>query len=509
MRVQVVSRPVDEIRADLLVIPITSSKEGAATLPRRLSGVDGALDGRLADALASSPFRGRAGQTAAVYGKKSAATPRVLLIGAGDGAKIDVERLRRIAGSAASHAREHGLSNVAIWVPPVRRMSAAESAVALTEGACLGAYRYDAYKRKADAKKSARKSPTRVQLLYAENAKGLAEARRAVGEALIGAECQNVARDLSNAPPNELTPVALARHARRVAREAGLTCRVMDVAEMERRGMGAILAVGQGSANPPRMIVLEHRGGRKSGPVIGLVGKGITFDTGGISIKPSPAMDQMKHDMSGAAALIGTMRAIALLKLPIHVVGIVAAAENMPSGHAYRPGDIIEASNGKTIEVLNTDAEGRLVMADALHHLASTWKPAALVDMATLTGAAMIAFGPWATAALGNDDSLVEEIRAAGDEAGELIWPMPLLEEHKRAMDSRVADLKNTGGRDAGVSTAGAFLAAFVGETPWVHLDMAGSAFHDANGPYHRGGATGVGVRSLVAWVRTRASKKR
>jgi len=216
-------------------------------------------------------------------------------------------------------------------------------------------------------------------------------------------------------------------------------------------------------------------------------------------------MPDMKHDMSGAAAVFGAMRAIALLDLPIHVVGVIAAAENMPSGTAYRPSDIIESASGQTIEIVNTDAEGRLVMADALHHAVRTWKPDAMIDVATLTGAAMLAFGPWATAGLGNDDALLTELREAGDRAGETVWPMPLLDVHTKAMKSKVADWKNSGSRDAGVSTAGAFLKGFVGDTPWVHLDIAGSGMTSTQTPLHVGGATGVGVRMLTEWVSARA----
>ena len=236
-----------------------------------------------------------------------------------------------------------------------------------------------------------------------------------------------------------------------------------------------------------------------------MIGKGVTFDSGGLSLKTAAGMLEMKHDMSGAASVIGAMRAIAMLDLPIHVVGLVAAAENMPSHMAYRPSDIITSGSGQTIEIVNTDAEGRLVMADALHHAVSTFEPDAMIDIATLTGAAMLAFGPWATAGLGNDDGVLEELRAAGDATGETVWPMPLLDVHTRAMKSKVADWKNSGGRDAGISTAGAFLQGFVGDTPWVHLDIAGSGMTGTQTPLHVGGGTGVGVRLLTEWVRARA----
>jgi len=289
-----------------------------------------------------------------------------------------------------------------------------------------------------------------------------------------------------------------------MARSVGLRCQVMTVPELTRRGMGAILAVGQGSARPPRMIVLEHGATkrRKQKGTLALIGKGITFDSGGLSLKPAGSMLEMKHDMSGAAGVFGAMRAIALLDLPIHVVAILAAAENMPSALAYRPSDIIETASGQTVEIVNTDAEGRLVMADALHHAVKTYKPDAMIDMATLTGAAMMAFGPWATAGLGNDEDLLEELCEAGNRSGETVWPMPLLDGHRKAVKSEIADVKNTAGRDAGASTAAAFLAAFTGDTPWVHLDIAGTGWTSVTNPCQIKGSTGVGVRLLLEVLR-------
>jgi leucyl aminopeptidase len=294
-----------------------------------------------------------------------------------------------------------------------------------------------------------------------------------------------------------------------MARRSGLRCQVMDVAELKRRKMGGVLAVGQGSARPPRVIVLEHgrparkAAGARKQPTFCLVGKGITFDSGGISIKPSASMDEMKHDMGGAAAVIGAMRAIAELKLPLHVVAVIASAENMPDGNAYRPGDVVRSHSGKTIEVLNTDAEGRIVLADALHYAIDKWDPVAVVDLATLTGACQVALGPWASGLLGNDDALIEKVRAAGQASGEPAWPLPLFDAHKQAMTSTIADLKNSGGRFAGASTAAGFLSSFVGDTPWVHLDIAGTGWTSTQGPYQPRGGTGVGVRLVVELLRS------
>jgi len=349
--------------------------------------------------------------------------------------------------------------------------------------------------------------------LVADRIAELAEARRAVKRARIAADGQVLARDLSNEPPNELPPAALARRARSVARATGLRCKVLGPAELTRHGMHALLAVGAGSAATPRLVVLEHRpkgrsAKRGAGPLC-VVGKGITFDSGGLSLKSATGMIDMKHDMSGAAAVVGLMQAVAELDLPMYVVGIVAAAENMPSGHASRPGDVVRAMSGKTIEILNTDAEGRVVLADALHYANVEYAPEAMIDVATLTGAVMVALGPWATGVFTRDDELAGEIRDAGHESGELMWRLPLLPEHTKMMQSKVGDLKNTGGQHAGGSTAAAFLAEFAGETPWVHLDIAGSGMTSQSTPYHRGGGTGVGVRTLLAWIQARSTTGR
>jgi leucyl aminopeptidase len=285
-----------------------------------------------------------------------------------------------------------------------------------------------------------------------------------------------------------------------VARQVGLKSQVFGVPELRKRKMEALLAVGAGSARPPRLVVLEHVPKRAKGaPTLCLVGKGITFDSGGLSIKPAAGMEEMKHDMSGAAAVVGALRACALLGVPQHVVGIIAAAENLPSGTAYRPGDVLRSASGKTIEVLNTDAEGRVVLADALHYAVTEYAPAAVVDLATLTGACVVSLGRWASGLFGNDEKLVERVRQAGEATHERAWPMPLWPGHRKAIKSEIADVKNTGaGREAGSSTAAAFLATFVGEVPWAHLDIAGTGWTSHPGAYQPRGATGVGVRLLL-----------
>jgi leucyl aminopeptidase len=318
----------------------------------------------------------------------------------------------------------------------------------------------------------------------------------AVGQAV--ARGVAFARDLANGPANDVTPAVLGDEAQALGERLGLKVTVLDKAQLTEQGFGGMLAVGQGSANEPRFVVMEHGAAGEGRPTICLVGKGITFDTGGISIKPAEGMDNMKMDMGGAAAVFGAMHAVAELKLPLHVVGMVCAAENMPSSTAYRPGDILRTLSGKTIEVLNTDAEGRIVLADGLFY-AQRYNPTAIVDLATLTGAVMVALGPHAVGMMGTSQELADRLSRAGETSAERVWQLPLWDEYKEMMKSEIADLKNTGGRYGGAITAAGFLSAFVGDFPWVHLDIAGTAWVERpTRPYQSRGATGVGVRLLV-----------
>lgn len=507
MRIQIDAGNASEVTAETVVIPITRRDGAPKTLPQGLGALDRRIGGRLADALASGDFKASRGDRLVVHGPQDGDLVRVVLIGAGEADDLDDARLRELGGRVGREVARRAGERFALVVPGGAGLGPERAAPLLAEGALLGGYRFDRYKKsKKKGKGGGTKKRSRLQIVFVRKVAKLSALRASVKRVVQIAEGQIAARDLSNEPPNVIYPETLARECRKMARAVGLKCTVMNVAELERRGMGAILAVGQGSLRPPRMIVLEHgaTAARKRKGTIALIGKGITFDSGGLSIKPAMGMIEMKHDMSGAAAVFGAMQAIATLDLPIHVVAIIAAAENMPSHMAYRPGDIIESASGQTIEIINTDAEGRLVMADALDLAIKQYEPDAMIDIATLTGAAMMAFGPWATAGLGNDPDVLAELQAAGDVTGETVWPMPLLEAHTKAMKSKVADWKNSGGRDGGISTAGAFLQGFVGDTPWVHLDIAGSGMTANETPLHVGGGTGVGVRLLTEWVRAR-----
>jgi len=495
MKLTVDSHDLARMQVDLLALPLPSLASGAR-LPARVAALDRALGGALELAVRSGDFRGRRGDHQLVYGRGKTGPRRVQLLGVGDESKLDAEALRQTAGRALGAAAARGARSVAIALTTNRRTPAGPAARALAEGAVLACYRSDAWRTRREDEKP----PVARTTLVVERAGDLAAAREAAELGRVLAECQNVARRLSNEPPNVLTPETLAREARKVAHEVGLSVRVLDVAEMRRRKMGALLGVGQGSQHPPRLIVLEHKPKRgRTRPTVCLVGKGVTFDSGGISIKPSGGMHEMKHDMSGAAAVVGAMRAAALLDLPLHLVGVIAAAENMPGGEAYRPGDILTSMSGLTIEIQNTDAEGRLVLCDALHYARTTFEPAAMIDLATLTGACVVALGSATCGLFGNHEGLIDAIRRAGDAAGERAWPMPLFDEHREQMKSPVADLKNvSGNRDAGACMAAAFLSRFVGDAPWAHLDIAGTAYTSKTGPYQPYGATGFGVRLLV-----------
>lgn len=342
-----------------------------------------------------------------------------------------------------------------------------------------------------------------MELLSDDSEVDDATAGARTGEIL--ARAQNLARTLGNLPGNVATPEYLATRGREIGERLGMTVTILGPAEMEAEKMGALLAVAQGTEEEPRLIVLEHRRGPADAKPLVLVGKGLTFDSGGISIKPAAGMEEMKFDMCGGAAVLAAMQAIGELDIPVNVIGIVPSSENLVSGRAMKPGDILRSHKGTTIEVVNTDAEGRLILADALSY-ASRFEPAAIIDCATLTGACVVALGGQASAGLSNDEALLSEIRAAGDRVGERVWPLPMYDEYRDQIKSEYADIKNSGGRPAGTITAAWFLREFVGDTPWVHLDIAGTAYGDGKIAYQSKGATGTPVRLFVEWVLTRAA---
>jgi leucyl aminopeptidase len=401
---------------------------------------------------------------------------------------------RALARAAASLGRfGHAATTFPLAFDGADRADAIQAAA---EGLALGDYRFGRYKTNDEQPRL-----KRITVVADGDAKA---GREAVRRAEVVSEAVSWARDLVNTPAGDLPPAQLAREAQKMAKAEGLTCRVLTEAELKKRGFGGLIGVGQGSVNPPRLIELEYKGGGGARP-IALTGKGIAFDSGGLSIKDAKGMETMKIDMGGAASILATMQAIARLKPKVNVVAAIPSAENMPSGSAQKPGDVIRHYGGTTSEVLNTDAEGRLVLADALALLAEK-RPACIVDTATLTGACMVALGNDIAGAMGNDDALVQELIDAGRATGEPIWPLPLYRDYRRLIESTVADVKNIGERWGGAITAALFLAEFVGDVPWVHLDIAGPAFSEKGHDLGPKGATGFPVRALVRFVLDRAA---
>jgi leucyl aminopeptidase len=376
-------------------------------------------------------------------------------------------------------------------------------AQAMAEGSLLGLYQYTPFKTVG---REDLKDMEQLNIITDEKDFSLIES--AIKKAQIITQAVYFARDLVSAPSNEMTPSIMAQKAREIARKKNVSCKVLDKEKMKEMGMNALLAVASGSNEEPKFIILEYAGGKKSAAPIVLVGKGLTFDSGGISIKPAEKMEEMKTDMSGGAAVMGVIMAAADLQLPLNIIGLIPATENMPGGTAYKPGDIIKSYSGKTIEVLNTDAEGRLILADALAY-ASEFKPEAVIDVATLTGACIVALGDDVIGMLGTDDKLKSEIDRAAQTTGELVWELPLWEGYHELIKSDIADYKNSSGRSAGTITAAAFLSKFAGDAPWVHLDIAGPAWTNKEKTYIPKGASGVAVRLLVEFLCNRVQKSR
>jgi len=471
--------------------------EGVTQPGGATAAVDGALSGAIAAAIRRREFSGKLHERLLLHTFGKLPVRQVLVIGLGKQQDFTVDRIRSASAEALRHLREVGARRVASVAHGAGAGGIAprEAAQALTEGALLGLYRFAKYKRPGEDKQKAIE-----QLTLLERDRGKAgELEQGVRRGRILAEATIAARDLVNEPANNLTPSELAARARRMLGGLGITVRTLDRSEMKRLGMGALLGVAQGSQNPPKLIVATYRGTRRKGksPRLGLIGKGITFDSGGISIKPSEGMEAMKGDMAGGAAVLAAIEGIAKLKLPVEVTAIVPATENLPSGTAQRPGDIVRTMNGKTIEVINTDAEGRLILADALCY-ARKMGLTHLVDVATLTGACVVALGSVRTGAFANNRELMARVQRAAEAAGEKLWELPLDDEYGEQIKSDYADMKNIGGRKAGAITAAKLLANFVGDSPWVHLDIAGTSQAEKERGYQVKGATGAMVRTLV-----------
>jgi leucyl aminopeptidase len=491
METNLVSLALDQIEADSLVVLAFEKENEGAPAGGGAGLADERTGGWVGDLYRSGEFKGKLLESALHYRPAGLKCGRLLVVGGGKRAGFGSFELRRIAGAALRQLKTKGCRSIALALDEGFR--AAEHVNAAVEGALVGDHETDRYKTE---NQDERKTVDSFVLVLPE---ALAAHEEALKRGRIVAESQNFARELVNEPANRLSPMVLAERTRQMAAEQGLECEVLDRERMGQLGMGALLGVAAGSSEPPALIILRYRPERP-GPGdthLGLIGKGVTFDSGGISIKPSENMEKMKYDMAGGAAVVGAMRALAQLKPSIQVTALVPAVENMPGGRAQRPGDIVTTLSGKTVEVLNTDAEGRLILADAITY-AKRLGCTHLVDAATLTGAIVIALGYVNIGAFSNDDAFLEKVLSSSKAAGEKMWPMPLDEEYKEALKSAFADIPNVGNRWGGAITAAMFLKEFVESTPWVHLDIAGTAWVEEAKPYLAKGPSGVPLRTLV-----------
>lgn len=459
----------------------------------------------LASQIGVSSFRGKENELLMLYPAQTP-TKRLMLVGLGKKAELSLEKLRRAAASAAKHAQKEKARSLAMVAPDPRLTvpvasdhgSSSQEAIgqALAEGAALGVYKFDEFISKADNNAG----KLREVSIIGRDISHTRSLDAGIRTAQILAEAVYAVRDLENSPGNRIYPDTLARYAARAGKKQGFKVQVLNEGRIRRLGMGGLLGVSQGSDKPPRFIIMEHHRGNRHLPTIVLVGKGVTFDSGGISIKPSTNMAEMKMDMSGAAAVLGTMQAASRLKIPLHIIGLVPATENLLSGSALKPGDILRHFNGKTSEIENTDAEGRLILADALS-FASRYKPDVVIDLATLTGACVVALGHVATGMMGNDQQTMDRLKESGERTYERVWQLPMYDEYEKLIKSDVADVKNTGGRWGGAITAAMFLKKFIGNYKWVHLDIAGTAIIEEPSDYIPKGGSGVGVRLLIDFL--------
>ncbi len=485
-----------ELMAVLAVDLQTAKGPDAKPEPALLTS-DEAVKAAAAAVLSSGEYKAGANEALLLHAPAGLAAKRLLLVGLGKQAKATVHSVRNAAGTAVRFAKPRGIRELTFVLPESELLPSVSATRAAVEGAFVGDFDPDTYR--SDRKDQSMQS---FNLVAAADADQTA-LQAAFTEGVIVGESQNFARSLVNEPGNKLTPTILGQRAALMAQETGLEWAVYSTDKLHELKMGAFWSVSQGSAEPPALIVLRYEPeGVTDGPVLGLVGKGITFDTGGISIKPADNMEKMKYDMAGGAAMIGAMRAIALLKPKVRVIGVVCAAENMPDGKAQKPGDVQTAMSGKTIEIINTDAEGRLVLADGLAY-AKQLGATHLIDAATLTGACVVALGMVNAGAFSNDDETYAKFDTALATSGEKFWRLPLGEEYAEMIKSDIGDIKNTGGRWGGAITAAEFLRVFAEETPWIHLDIAGMAWVEDSRPYIAKGPSGIAVRSILEWVRS------
>ncbi|MBN4054548.1 leucyl aminopeptidase [Nitrospira defluvii] len=502
MEIKVKSGPVTTKKADILLLGYFEDEDPGGIF----ATIDRAMKGNIRKIIAVEGFKGNFLQTIMVRLEGRMGIERLLLIGLGKRKELTEDRVRQAMGRGSAAAQKIGLRRLLVYSDPkvLKKTTPRRLAQTVVEGLMLALYTFDRFKTEKPKMPMIEECvllvPERTQIISAE--KGALRGK-------IIAEGVHYVRDLCTLPSNIVTPSYLAKEAKAIADAGEMEIEVLERADIETLGMGSFQAVAQGTVEPPKFIVMVYRGtgGRKQRPVA-LIGKSVTFDTGGISLKPSADMGLMKYDMTGGATVLGVMKVLGQLRLPIDVVAILPATDNMPSGSAVHPGDVVTSLSGKTIEIDNTDAEGRLCLADALTY-ALRYKPTVMIDLATLTGACVVALGQHAIGLMGNNDQLISQIQSTGEETGERLWPLPLWEDYFNQIEGSIADLKNVGGRGAGTITAGLFLKQFVGDVPWVHLDIAGTSWYsDGRHPYIPKGATGVGLRLLTEYL-TKLSKRK
>lgn len=496
--------PIYDIEADAIVMVVFSDKKPAG----ELAELDGKMNGKISQLIEVGEISGKYREFTLIHSENLKA-PRILLMGLGKEEEFEVDKIRSMSGRAARILRRIKCKKLAyssftgLDVPPEI------SAKCIAEGVILGLYHFKKY-----VTTRSKASPVEDIIVIAKKEEDVDSLEKGIAKGIILAEATNMARDLVNEPGNIMTPTYFAERATEVSKEFGMEIEVLEKEDMKKKGMGALLAVAQGSEEPPKMVVMKYKGGKEGSPTLSLVGKGITFDAGGLDLKPADSMYRMYGDCSGACAVLGTMKALAGMKVPMNVTAVMPLTENMPSGTAYRPGDVITSYSGKTIEILNTDAEGRLALADALT-LAQEVGADYIIDIATLTGGCVVALGVTASGVMTNNKELKDQVIKAGEIAAEKMWELPLFEEYFAQIHSDVADMENSGGRNASACTAGLFLKQFINnDTPWVHIDIAGTAMIERERtpylkkPYlPKEGGTGVGVRTMFHLAEMLAEK--
>jgi len=489
LEIKVIAGDITQVEVDAIIVNLF---EGAEQLGGATAAVDRALDGAISNLLGKGEIGGKFGEVSIIHTWGKLPTRIVAIAGLGKRQDFNLDKVRGVAGGSCRSLRKLNCRKIATILHGVGigGIEPEASAEAIVEGGLLGLYNFNRYKEPEH------KEVEEMLIVEREGSK-VPALERGIHKGRVMAEATILARDMVNEPANYMTPSRMADIAKEVAEKGDLEFKVFDSKELEAMGMGAILGVARGSVEPPKLIALSYRGDENSKNAIGFLGKGITFDSGGISIKPSEGMGEMKDDMAGGAAVISALSAIAHLKPKVNVTAIIPATENLPSGTALKPGDVLKAMNGKTIEVISTDAEGRLILADALSYAVKQGL-SPLVDLATLTGACRVALGTLYSGVFANDQELVDKVLKAAAKTGEELWQMPMPEQYKEQIKSEIADVKNTGNRYGGAITAALFLAEFIDGTPWVHIDIAGTASSSKESGYIVKGATGVGVRTLV-----------